>query len=106
MKLTTINIGHSRRDNSTGDYQQQEEKPLISEQVAIHRLHRLELADETMLMDVDKLKSVANGVKEIDGSTDDVPITVEGGEVNDHFQVDNTGGDDLNEVIEEESDAI
>ena len=79
-------------------------RPLISEQVAIHRLHRLELADETMLMDVDKLRSVTNSDKEVDDSTDDVPNTVEGGEVDDHMQVENTGGDDLSEVIEEERD--
>ena len=59
-------------------------RPLISEQVAIHRLHRLELADETMLMDVDKMESAGDGVKQVD---------------------DSAGGDVLNEVIEEASDA-
>ena len=52
--------------------------------VSSHRLHRLELADETMLMDVDKMESAGDGVKQVD---------------------DSAGGDVLNEVIEEASDA-
>ena len=79
-------------------------RPLISEQVAIHRLHRLDLADETMFMDVDKMKSTGDDVKVVD-SNDDVPQNVEGGEVDDSMQVDEKGGDDLSEVIEEVKDA-
>ena len=61
-------------------------------QVAIHRLHRLELADETMLMDVDKMESAGDGGKQVDDSAGEGPKKVEGGEVDD-------------EVIEEASDA-
>ena len=36
-------------------------KPLITEKVAIHRLHRLQLADEAVLLDVGKVDDEATG---------------------------------------------
>jgi hypothetical protein len=69
---------------------------VISEQVAIHRLHRLELADETMLMDVDKV--VAN-----DSAGDD-PKLIEEGAGDDPMQVNDIGGHVFSEVIVEASD--